>query len=97
MRNWQKTKFVKRITRKRRQSYYTKDNYGNSWDTVKQYKPSCCEICKKNTSLLIPHHIIPLSKGGSSALINIMFICEQCHNTKHAHLFKDRWRQIIHE
>ena len=95
MRNWQKTKFVKRMTRRRRQSYSTKNNYGNSWNVVKQYKPDCCEICKKKTSSLIPHHIIPLSRGGSSALINIMFICEQCHDAKHTHLFKNRWKQNL--
>lgn len=36
------------------------------------------------------HHIVPLSRGGTTTMANLIAICERCHNSRHAHLFRSR-------
>jgi 5-methylcytosine-specific restriction endonuclease McrA len=32
------------------------------------------------------HHIIPLSRGGTTTLSNLMTVCEVCHKRRHRHM-----------
>lgn len=36
------------------------------------------------------HHIIPLSKGGTNTLPNLLMLCMTCHNKRHRHLWVAR-------
>jgi 5-methylcytosine-specific restriction endonuclease McrA len=36
------------------------------------------------------HHIVPLSKGGTTTMANLICICKTHHNQRHAHLFRSR-------
>jgi 5-methylcytosine-specific restriction endonuclease McrA len=36
------------------------------------------------------HHIIPLAKGGSNSLLNLIHICDECHSRRHRHMFRTR-------
>ena len=36
------------------------------------------------------HHIVPLSRGGTTSMANLICICKECHNKRHAHLFRSR-------
>lgn len=36
------------------------------------------------------HHIIPLSKNGTTSMANLMTVCEVHHNKRHTHLFRSR-------
>lgn len=38
------------------------------------------------------HHIVPLSRGGTTTKANLITLCEDCHNKRHAHLHKARGR-----
>jgi 5-methylcytosine-specific restriction endonuclease McrA len=36
------------------------------------------------------HHIIPLSRGGTTSMANLVCICVECHNKRHHHLLRSR-------
>lgn len=64
----------------------TKKHYGRTWKRIRDRYIAAhplCEQCKK-TDKLTPaeevHHIIPLSKGGTHAEINLMSLCTSCHS-----------------
>lgn len=39
-----------------------------------------------NTKHLHVHHIIPLSRGGTSKSSNLITLCESCHSQRHSHM-----------
>lgn len=43
-----------------------------------------CFYCGQPASEV--HHLIPLSKGGTTTMSNLIAICETCHNRQHYHL-----------
>lgn len=73
-----------------------KDLYPDNWHIiVRKYKEKrnyTCEECgkqlPKNSKWLHVHHIVPLSKGGSSEDCNLQLLCYQCHKRKHPHMGK---------
>lgn len=32
------------------------------------------------------HHIVPLSRGGTSTMSNLMSVCKECHDARHNHM-----------
>lgn len=34
------------------------------------------------------HHIIPLSRGGTTTMANLITLCDNCHTGKHPHMQK---------
>jgi 5-methylcytosine-specific restriction endonuclease McrA len=36
------------------------------------------------------HHIISLSKGGTTSMMNLITLCKGCHSKRHNHLFRAR-------
>ena len=32
------------------------------------------------------HHCIPLSRGGTSTMANLITLCKDCHNLRHKHM-----------
>lgn len=71
-----------------------KELYPDNWNIIvrkyKEKKNYTCEDCgkkiPKNSKWLHVHHIIPLSKGGSSDESNLQLLCYQCHKKRHAHM-----------
>ena len=45
-----------------------------------------CRECNGDKYLQI-HHTIPLSKGGTNKINNLITLCEKCHSLKHNHIF----------
>jgi len=43
-----------------------------------------CVYCKKHTDNLTLDHVVPLSKGGSHSLDNIVFCCLSCNSSKNS-------------
>lgn len=39
-----------------------------------------CVNCESTKNLML-HHIVPLSKGGTNRLTNVVFLCEKCHRS----------------
>jgi 5-methylcytosine-specific restriction endonuclease McrA len=77
-------KTTKRATAK---TVRTKD-YGAAWDKLSKeclrlagYK---CKLCSERANRA--HHLIPLSKGGTNTLINLIAVCSDCHKKYHRHL-----------
>jgi len=58
--------------------------YPPDWEERKQeVRSSACEKCGSSYRMLHVHHKIPLSRGGSNLLSNLLLLCEQCHSQKH--------------
>lgn len=53
-----------------------------------------CAYCRQPTSEYEPDHVVPLSKGGSNALPNLLPCCPTCNRQKRAHLLPEwmQWR-----
>lgn len=66
--------------------------YGHAWKRIRDRYAAAhplCEECLKEGKL-VPmeevHHIIPVSRGGTSTEDNLMSLCRSCHNKKHVEL-----------
>lgn len=63
-----------------------KKRYGRTWKRIRDRYISVhplCEICQeigKITPAQEVHHILPLSKGGTSVAENLMSLCTSCHS-----------------
>lgn len=76
-------------------SYYghlVRDTYSNGqkngwWDIRKKvlerdnYK---CVYCGNSAEEV--HHLIPLSRGGTTTMSNLISLCKSCHDKQHFHL-----------
>jgi len=66
--------------------------YPENWDCIiariKERDNYICSECKQrfDSFLLRVHHMIPLSKGGSSKDNNLLTLCVNCHSLKHPHM-----------
>lgn len=81
---------VKRIIR---DSYSNKALKQNWWDIRKRVNERDGGVCQ----MLIGsrpcgakandiHHIIPLSRGGTTTFSNLIAVCKSCHEKRHSHL-----------
>jgi len=52
------------------------------WEERKKEFGNRCAYCGKKSKLLTPDHYIPLSKGGTNYIDNIVPACPQCNRTK---------------
>ena len=70
--------------------------YGRAWKRIRDRYIKAhplCEECQKQGKLTPAeevHHILPLSKGGSSSADNLMALCKACHSRITADS-GDRW------
>jgi len=77
-------------------SYSTKDGYSQNnswWDLVKQVRKRSGGYCESKgcyNAASEPHHIVPLSKGGTNTLSNLIDLCPTCHDKRHNHLIRAR-------
>jgi len=60
-----------------------KEYQKNLWNALIYRAGNKCEVCGKVDRKLQMHHIVPLSKGGSNSVTNILIVCEQCHKGIH--------------
>lgn len=64
----------------------TNKRYGRAWKRIRdRYIKShpLCEECKKQgkvTAAQEVHHILPLSRGGTNDIENLMSLCTSCHS-----------------
>ena len=63
-------------------------DYTENWDeiarTCLQIARYVCHDCGKPATQ--PHHIVPLSKGGTNDQFNLRALCFHCHSKYHKHL-----------
>lgn len=43
-----------------------------------------CKNCGRDSSNLEVHHVVPLEKGGSNSIDNLITLCKDCHNSIHS-------------
>lgn len=76
----------------------TRRRYGRAWKRIRDRYIAAnplCEECKKNNRLTPAtevHHILPLSRGGTHAVDNLMSLCTPCHSAITAR-DGDRWKR----
>jgi 5-methylcytosine-specific restriction endonuclease McrA len=68
---------------RRRRKYQANGSHSES-DWLKRIKElcSCCYYCKNSNSVLTKDHLIPLSRGGSDYIDNIVPACKSCNCSK---------------
>lgn len=67
-------------------------NYPSNWDTLRKkvYRKDGyqCQNCQayggpKGNAELRAHHVVPVSKGGTNEMSNLITVCEKCHKSIH--------------
>lgn len=85
-----KPRVVSKIRRTKEQAYTA------NWDDIsrrcKELANWTCRICGTKEGPFESDHIIPVSKGGVTALWNLQCLCQLCHSKRpgHRHLYKQR-------
>lgn len=82
----------------RRESYGTVSGFNTKsgwWEVRKQIEKRSNNKCEARVSDkrcgapgVDVHHIISLSKGGTSNPSNLIHLCQNCHAKRHNHLFR---------
>ena len=66
------------------------DGYPTNWEeiirAVRERDGYRCTQCGETSVVLHVHHVIPLSKGGSNSMSNLVTLCEKHHTAKHDHM-----------
>jgi 5-methylcytosine-specific restriction endonuclease McrA len=75
----------------RKEKYSTRPSSKNDWysardERLKLDNYQCSEIDCNSTKNLQVHHKIPVSRGGSHALSNLITLCSHCHAKQHSHI-----------
>ena len=70
--------------RARKRNAPVNDFTAAQWQEMKQAYGYRCAYCQKKMKRLEQEHIIPLVKGGSHTLANIVPACRSCNARKHA-------------
>ena len=70
-------------------SHDVNKTYGRAWKRIRDQYVSIhplCEMCQKEGRLVAAdevHHKLPISKGGTHDLSNLMSLCKSCHTKIH--------------
>ena len=60
----------------------------NSWwktsKNVRTREKGKCFYCGAPATQV--HHIVPLSRGGTNSMTNMVLVCERCHRAHHKHM-----------
>lgn len=74
---------------KRNKTTTIAEGYPADWDEKRRkackIAKGTCSYCFEKGLTLHTHHMIPLSKGGSNELNNLVCICIKCHSVLHPH------------
>jgi 5-methylcytosine-specific restriction endonuclease McrA len=75
-----RAKYLRRHARRR--GAPIRDLTAAQWQAIKDHFDHCCVYCGRHMQRLTQDHIIPLSKGGSHTMSNIVPACQSCNSRK---------------
>ena len=81
---------IQRATYSTQNGANTKAGWWELSAAVRKRSGNVCEIPQCKNKAVDVHHIVPLSKGGTNSMANLIHLCEACHTKRHNHLFKKR-------
>lgn len=71
----------------RKRNTYSLGIKNSWWKTsagVRKRDKGKCFYCGETATQV--HHIIPLSRGGTNSMTNMVLVCERCHQLHHKHM-----------
>jgi 5-methylcytosine-specific restriction endonuclease McrA len=89
-RRWRKENPSLKLAQKQRRRARIRSNGGSftaaEWEGLKAAQQYTCLRCRQQEPQirLVPDHIVPISKGGTSYISNIQGLCVACNNWKRA-------------
>lgn len=84
---------IKRDTYNTRNGFSVKNGWWEIRAAVMKRDKNCCVPCFKRKLVIKAvevHHIIPLSRGGTTTMANLISVCKDCHDARHGHLARAR-------
>jgi 5-methylcytosine-specific restriction endonuclease McrA len=89
-----KNRVFGKIRRARKRAASIGDNFTvNEWKTLLERFENRCAYCRKEfINKLEPDHVIPISRGGTNSISNILPCCRSCNAKKGAKLLEE-WIQ----
>lgn len=90
---WGQSRVVAKVRRTRQEAYT--DNWAEISAVVIKRDGGRCTRCGSPSTpnnRLRAHHIIPVSRGGRTSMLNLKTLCSNCHSKEpgHQHLAKQR-------
>lgn len=87
---------AKKAMRKAREAKNGGSFTRDEWDNLKEVYNNSCLMCgKPEPSIhLVPDHVVPLAKGGSSFISNIQPLCRYCNGSKYTKIIDYR-KQVL--
>ena len=69
-------------------NYNINPNYPDNWEEIRKSvlerdSFKCCNNQNHSTQTLHVHHIVPISRGGTHHLSNLITLCDSCHRNVH--------------
>ena len=67
---------------KNKSKHLTRESWARVRNLVKKRDNATCQYCGKNASDGEADHVLPLSRGGTDAMTNLVWACETCNRSK---------------
>jgi len=74
----------------------TRESWQRVKATIKQRDREICQYCGECAPDGEPDHILPLSRGGTDQLTNLVWACQNCNRSKGDRTLRE-WLSTLHE
>jgi len=74
----------------------TRESWQRVKATVKRRDREICQYCGQHAPDGEPDHVLPLSRGGTDRLTNLVWTCKECNQSKGNKTLRE-WLSTLHE